>query len=258
MLARGSSGWIFGVRRVASVRGSGFRVPLRCDSYNIFMSRRISADVRGSPAFSMDLSRPLAMVSGGRIRWRGRAHRELGSRWCCSGHGLRGEKALEGRGVCAGLAEAGPGFRERRARSKGEPPIERGWERYRFAEQLASNGGFGIATDTRGRCGETVVLTPRGAGLRGCRESRRSGDGGSALTTPPPRRTALLRAPGPAPRTDPTQPDPKYARTGAPGSAVLEELSRGRGRTWPVPLLFAQDLDAPKTRGWLIRREAKR
>ncbi len=200
-----------------------------------------SAAARAVRCFGMDLSRPLAMVSGGPDSVAlVRALVELGSRPVVLhvDHGLRGEESREDAEFVRELCERlGLAYEERRASLEGgNLQQEARKERYRFAEQLADERGLSaIATGhTADDVAETVVLNlARGAGLRG-------------LSGIPPvrgrvvrplirhrRRDVLrylehLKQPY---RTDPTNLTPKYARNRVRLEImpVLEELYPGAG-----------------------------
>ncbi|MBA3617164.1 MAG: tRNA lysidine(34) synthetase TilS, partial [Rubrobacteraceae bacterium] len=135
-----------------------------------------SADVaRIARRFGMDLSRPLAMVSGGPDSVAlALALVELGSRPVVLhvDHGLRGEESREDAEFVQELCERLElVYEERRAKLEGGNLQEEARrERYRFAEQLADERGLStIATGhTVDDVAETVVLNlARGAGLRG-------------------------------------------------------------------------------------------
>ena len=125
--------------------------------------------------FHMDLSRPLAMVSGGPDSVALlRALVELGSHPVVLHveHGLRGEDARkDARFVQKLCEELGLAYEERRAKlAERNLQEEARKERYRFAEQLADELGLSsIATGhTADDVAETVILNlARGAGLRG-------------------------------------------------------------------------------------------
>jgi tRNA(Ile)-lysidine synthase len=135
-----------------------------------------SADAgRTARRFGMDLSRPLAMVSGGPDSVALlRALVELEARPVVLhvDHGLRGEESLMDaefvRGLCGRL---GIPCEVRRLKVEGgnlQDEARRG--RYRIAEELAQAGGFSaIATGhTADDVAETVLMNlARGAGLRG-------------------------------------------------------------------------------------------
>jgi tRNA(Ile)-lysidine synthetase-like protein len=193
--------------------------------------------------YRMDLSRPLALVSGGPDSVALlRALLELGGEQAVLhvDHGLRGEESREDaefvRGLCEALGvrceirrlelEEGPNLQER-ARE----------ERYRLAEEVA--GELGARTIAVGHTADDVAETvlmnlARGAGLRG-------------LSGIPPARGWLVRpliersrteilaylsALGQPYRTDPTNLTGKYARNRVRLEVlpVLEELHPGAAR----------------------------
>ena len=125
--------------------------------------------------FGMDLSRPLAMVSGGPDSVALlRVLVALGSYPVVLhvDHGLRGEESWEdARFVRKLCEELGLPYEERWAElGEGNFQEEARKERYRFAEQLANERGLSsIATGhTADDVAETVILNlARGAGLRG-------------------------------------------------------------------------------------------
>jgi tRNA(Ile)-lysidine synthase len=189
----------------------------------------------------MDLSRPLAMVSGGPDSVALlRALVELGA---CPvvlhvDHGLRGEESLmDAKFVRELCEELGLGYEERRARlGEGNLQERARAERYRFAARLADGLGLSaIATGhTADDVAETVLLNlARGAGLRG-------------LAGIPPVRGRVVRPLihhrrrdvlrylehlNQPYRTDPTNLTPKYARNRVRLEVlpVLEQLYPGAG-----------------------------
>ena len=217
-----------------------------------------SADVaRTARRFGMDLSRPLAMVSGGPDSV-ALAHSlvELGSRPVVLhvDHGLRGEESREDAEFVLKLCESMDlVYEQRRAKFKGGNLHEEARrERYRFAEQLADERGLSaIATGhTADDVTETVVLNlARGTGLRG-------------LSGIPPVRGRVVRPLirhrrrdvlryleqlGQQYRTDPTNLTPKYARNRVRLEVmpVLEELYPGAGENVArTASLLREDLEA--------------
>jgi tRNA(Ile)-lysidine synthase len=232
-----------------------------------------SADVaRIALSFGMDLSRPLAMVSGGPDSVAlARSLVELGSRPVVLhvDHGLRGEESREDaefvRELCARLDLV---YEERRAKLEGGNLQEEARrERYRFAEQLADERGLSaISTGhTADDVAETVVLNlARGAGRRG-------------LSGIPPVRGRVVRPLirhrrrdvlrylehlGQPYRTDPTNLTPKYARNRVRLEVmpVLEELYPGAGENVArTASLLREDLEALEdlVAGLIRRREAE-
>ena len=232
-----------------------------------------SADVaRTARRFGMNLSRPLAMVSGGPDSVAlARSLVELGSRPVVLhvDHGLRGEESREDaefvRDLCASLDLV---YEERRAKLEGGNLQEEARrERYRFAGQLADERGLSaIATGhTADDVAETVVLNlARGAGLRG-------------LSGIPPIRGRVVRPLirhrrrdvlcylehlGQPYRTDPTNLTPKYARNRVRLEVmpVLEELYPGAGENVArTASLLREDLEALEdlVAGLIRRREAE-
>ena len=217
-----------------------------------------SADVaRTAQRFGMDLSRTLAMVSGGPDSVAlARSLVELGSRPVVLhvDHGLRGEESREDAAFVRELCERlGLVYEERRAKLEGGNLQEEARrERYRFAGQLADERGLSaIATGhTADDAAETVVLNlARGAGLRG-------------LSGIPPVRGRVVRPLihhrrhdvlrylkhlGQPYRTDPTNLTPKYARNRVRLEVmpVLEELYPGAGdNVARTASLLREDLDA--------------
>lgn len=217
-----------------------------------------SADVaRIARRFGMDLSRPLAMVSGGPDSVAlALALVELGSRPVVLhvDHGLRGEESREDAEFVQELCERLElVYEERRAKLEGGNLQEEARrERYRFAEQLADERGLStIATGhTVDDVAETVVLNlARGAGLRG-------------LSGIPPVRGRVVRPLirhrrrdvlrylehlGQPYRTDPTNLTPKYARNRVRLEVmpVLEELYPGAGENVArTASLLREDLEA--------------
>ena len=205
----------------------------------------------------MDLSRPLAMVSGGPDSVALlRVLVELGSEPVVLhvDHGMRGEESREDaefvRDLCEGLGVA---CEVRRARLEGSNVQEEAREeRYRFAERVLEERGLsGIATGhTADDVAETVLMNlARGAGLRG-------------LAGIPPvrgrvcrpliertRREILeyLRGLGQPYRTDPTNLTGKYARNRVRLEVlpVLEELHPGAARNLARGAALArEDLEA--------------
>jgi len=189
----------------------------------------------------MDLSRPLAMVSGGPDSVALlRALVGLGRRPVVLhvNHGLRGEESREDAEFVRGLCEKlGLDYEERRAELEGGNLQEEAREeRYRFAEQLADERGLSaiVTGHTADDVAETVVLNlARGAGLRG-------------LSGIPPVRGRIARPLilhrrhdvlryleylGQPYRIDPTNLTPKYARNRVRHEIlpVLEELYPGAG-----------------------------
>jgi tRNA(Ile)-lysidine synthase len=217
----------------------------------------------------MDLSRPLAMVSGGPDSVAlVRSLVELGG-WPVVlhvDHGLRGKESREDaqfvRELCGRLGLA---YEERRARLEGgNLQQEAREERYRFAEQLADERGISaIATGhTADDAAETVLLNlARGAGLKG-------------LSGIPPvrgkivrplierRRVEVLRyleSLGQPYRIDPTNLTPKYARNRVRLEVlpVLEELYPGAvGNIARNAALLREDLEASEelASGGMLRR----
>jgi tRNA(Ile)-lysidine synthase len=205
----------------------------------------------------MDLSRPLAMVSGGPDSVTlVRSLVELGGRPVVLhvDHGLRGKESREDaqfvRELCGRLGLA---YEERRARLEGGNLQQEAREqRYRFAEQLADERGISaIATGhTADDAAETVLLNlARGAGLKG-------------LSGIPPVRGKIVRplierrrvevltyleSLGQPYRTDPTNLTPKYARNRVRLEVlpVLEELYPGAvGNIARSAALLREDLEA--------------
>ena len=212
--------------------------------YNSFMKpdEFSSCVERTAWSLGMDLSRPLAMVSGGPDSVALlRALVELEARPVVLhvNHGLRGEESQEDARFVRELCEKlGLEHEERRAKlGEGNLQEEARKERYRFAEQLAGEWELSaIATGhTADDVAETVVLNlSRGAGLRG-------------LSGIPPVRGRLVRPLirhrrsdvlrylehlGQPYRTDPTNLAPKYARNRARLEVlpILEELYPGASR----------------------------
>lgn len=211
--------------------------------YNIFMepSEFPAAAELTARRFGMDLSRPLAMVSGGPDSVALlRVLVELGSQPVVLhvDHGLRGEESLMDAEFVRGLCEElGLVHVERRAElGEGNLHEEARRERYHFAEQLAGERGLSaIATGhTADDVAETVVLNlARGAGLRG-------------LSGIPPVRGRVVRPLirhrrcdilsylehlGQPYRTDRSNLTPKYARNRVRLEIlpILEELYPGAG-----------------------------
>jgi tRNA(Ile)-lysidine synthase len=218
----------------------------------------------------MDLSRPLAMVSGGPDSVAlARSLVELGSRPVVLhvDHGLRGEESREDaefvRELCDRLDLV---YEERRAKLEGGNLQEEARrERYRFAEQLADERGLSAiaAGHTADDVAETVVLNlARGAGLRG-------------LSGIPPVRGRVVRPLirqhrrdvlrylerlGQPYRTDPTNLTPKYARNRVRLEVmpVLEELYPGAGENVArTASLLREDLETLEdlAAGLIRRRE---
>jgi tRNA(Ile)-lysidine synthase len=231
-----------------------------------------SADVaRTARRFGMDLSRPLAMVSGGPDSV-ALAHSlvELGSRPVVLhvDHGLRGEESREDAEFVLKLCESMDlVYEERWAKFKGGNLQEEARrERYRFAEQLADERGLSaIATGhTADDVTETVVLNlARGTGLRG-------------LSGIPPVRGRVVRPLirlrrrdvlryleqlGQQYRTDPTNLTPKYARNRVRLEVmpVLEELCPGAGENVArTASLLREDLEALENlAAGLVRRRGE-
>jgi tRNA(Ile)-lysidine synthase len=231
-----------------------------------------SADVaRTARRFGMDLSRPLAMVSGGPDSV-ALAHSlvELGSRPVVLhvDHGLRGEESREDAEFVLKLCESMDlVYEERWAKFKGGNLQEEARrERYRFAEQLADERGLSaIATGhTADDVTETVVLNlARGTGLRG-------------LSGIPPVRGRVVRPLirlrrrdvlryleqlGQQYRTDPTNLTPKYARNRVRLEVmpVLEELYPGAGENVArTASLLREDLEALENlAAGLVRRRGE-
>ncbi len=229
-------------------------------SYNYYLMEPVefSAHVaRIARRFGMDLSRPLAMVSGGPDSVAlARALAELGSRPVVLhvDHGLRGEESREDaefvRELCERLDLV---YEERRAKLEGgNLQDEARRERYRFAEQLADEKGLSsiVIGHTADDVAETVVLNlARGAGLRG-------------LSGIPPVRGRVVRPLirhhrrdvlrylehlSQPYRTDPTNLTPKYARNRVRLEImpVLEELYPGAGENVVrTASLLREDLEA--------------
>ena len=216
-----------------------------------------AAVARTARHFGMDLSRPLAMVSGGPDSVTlVRSLVELGGRPVVLhvDHGLRGKESQEDaqfvRELCGRL---GLDYEERRARLEGGNLQQEAREqRYRFAEQLADERGISaIATGhTADDAAETVLLNlARGAGLKG-------------LSGIPPVRGKIVRplierrrvevltyleSLGQPYRTDPTNLTPKYARNRVRLEVlpVLEELYPGAvGNIARSAALLREDLEA--------------
>ncbi len=220
--------------------------------------------------FDMDLSRPLAMVSGGPDSVAlARSLVELGSRPVVLhvDHGLRGEESREDaefvRELCDRLDLV---YEERRAKLEGGNLQEEARrERYRFAEQLADEWGLStiVTGHTTDDLAETVMLNlARGAGLRG-------------LSGIPPVRGRVVRPLirhrhrdvlrylehlGQPYRTDPTNLTPKYARNRVRLEVmpVLEELYPGAGgNVARTASLLREDLETLEdlVSGLIRRRE---
>ena len=192
-------------------------------------------------SFGMDLSRPLAMVSGGPdsvALVRSLVELERRPVVLHVDHGLRGEESRGDaefvRELCEGLDLI---YEERRAELEGgNLQQEARRERYRFAERLADERGLSAiaAGHTADDVAETVLLNlARGAGLRG-------------LSGIPPVRGLVVRPLirhrrrdvlgylehlGQSYRTDPTNLSPKYARNRVRLEVLplLEELYPGAG-----------------------------
>lgn len=200
-----------------------------------------SAVERTARRYGMDLSRPLAMVSGGPDSVALlRALVELGREPVVLhvDHGLRGEESREDARFVRELCEKlGLAYEERRARLEQGNLQERARrERYRFAEEVAASRGLSAITTghTADDVAETVLLNlARGAGLRG-------------LSGIPQVRGRIVRPLiqhrrhdvlhylehlGQPYRTDPTNLTPKYARNRVRLEVmpVLEELYPGAG-----------------------------
>jgi tRNA(Ile)-lysidine synthase len=218
--------------------------------------------------FGMDLSRPLAMVSGGPDSVAlARSLVELGSRPVVLhvDHGLRGEESREDaefvRDLCGRLNLV---YEERQAKLEGGNLQEEARrERYRFAEQVADERGLSVTATghTADDVAETVLLNlARGAGLRG-------------LSGIPPVRGRVVRPLirhrrcdvlryleylGQPYRTDSTNLTPKYARNRVRLEVmpVLEELYPGAGENVArTASLLREDLEALEDLvGGLIRR----
>jgi tRNA(Ile)-lysidine synthase len=220
--------------------------------------------------FGMDLSRPLAMVSGGPDSVAlARSLVELGSRPVVLhvDHGLRGEESREDaefvRELCDRLDLV---YEERRAKFEGGNLQEEARrERYRFAEQVADERGLSVTATghTADDVAETVLLNlARGAGLRG-------------LSGIPPVRGRVVRPLirhrrrdvlryleylGQPYRTDPTNLTPKYARNRVRLDImpVLEDLYPGAGENVArTASLLREDLEALEdlVDGLIRRRE---
>ena len=226
-------------------RSQGARDALPAHSwiYNVLMepAEFSAAAARTIRRFCMDLSRPLAMVSGGPDSVALlRVLVELGARPVVLhvDHGLRGEESLTDAKFVRELCERlGLAYEERRARlEEGNLQERTREERYRFAGRLADELELSaIATGhTADDVAETVLLNlARGAGLRG-------------LAGIPPIRGRVVRPLihhrrhdvlrylehlNQPYRTDPTNLTPKYARNRVRLEAlpVLEELYPGAG-----------------------------
>ena len=215
-----------------------------------------AAAARTVRRFDMDLSRSLAMVSGGPDSVALlRTLVDLGSRPVVLhvDHGLRGEQSRDDakfvRELCERLDLV---YEERQAKlEEGNLQREARAERYRFAELLADERGLSaIATGhTADDVAETVVLNlARGAGLRG-------------LSGIPPVRGRVVRPLirhrrrdvlrylehlGQPYRTDPTNLTTKYARNRVRLEVlpVLEELYPGAAANMAnAALLLREDLE---------------
>src|SRR5919112_1606739 len=220
--------------------------------------------------FGMDLSRPLAMVSGGPDSVAlARSLVELGSRPVVLhvDHGLRGEESREDaefvRDLCGRLNLV---YEERQAKLEGGNLQEEARrERYRFAEQVADERGLSVTATghTADDVAETVLLNlARGAGLRG-------------LSGIPPVRGRVVRPLirhrpcdvlryleylGQPYRTDSTNLIPKYARNRVRLEImpVLEKLYPGAGENVArTASLLREDLEALEdlVDGLIRRRE---
>src|SRR3712207_693571 len=229
-----------------------------------------AAAARTARRCRMDLSRPLAMVSGGPDSVALlRALVELGT---CPvvlhvDHGLRGEESLMDaefvRELCEGMGLVYEGRRTRL--EEGNLQEKAREERYRFAERLADGLELSaIATGhTADDVAETVLLNlARGAGLRG-------------LAGIPPIRGRVVRPLihhcrhdvlryleylGQPYRTDPTNLTPKYARNRVRLEVmpVLEELFPRAGENVArTATLLREDLEALEdlAAGLIRRRE---
>lgn len=217
-----------------------------------------SAEVaRTARRFGMDLSRPLAMVSGGPDSVAlARSLVELGSRPVVLhvDHGLRGEESREDAQFVLELCERlDLVYEERQAKLEGGNLQEEARrERYRFAGQLADERGLSaVATGhTADDVTETVVLNlARGAGLRGL-AGIPPGRGRVVRPLIRHRRRDVLRYLehlGQPYRTDPTNLTPKYARNRVRLEVmpVLEELYPGAGENFArTASLLREDLEA--------------
>ena len=217
-----------------------------------------SAEVaRTARRFGMDLSRPLAMVSGGPDSVAlARSLVELGSRPVVLhvDHGLRGEESREDAQFVLELCERlDLVYEERQAKLEGGNLQEEARrERYRFAGQLADERGLSaVATGhTADDVTETVVLNlARGAGLRGL-AGIPPGRGRVVRPLIRHRRRDVLRYLehlGQPYRTDPTNLTPKYARNRVRLEVmpVLEELYPGAGENVArTASLLREDLEA--------------
>ena len=228
-----------------------------------------AAVARTARRFDMDLSRPLAMVSGGPDSVAlVRSLVELGD---CPvvlhvDHGLRGKESREDAEFVRELCERlGLAYEERRARLEGGNfQQEAREERYRFAEQLADERGLSaIATGhTADDVAETVLLNlARGAGLKGI--SGIPPARGKIVRPLIERRRAeiltYLESLGQPYRTDPTNLTPKYARNRVRLEVlpVLEELYPGAaGNIARSAALLREDLEALEelASGGILRR----
>ncbi len=189
----------------------------------------------------MDLSRPLAMVSGGPDSVALlRALVELEARPVVLhvNHGLRGEESWEDAKFVRELCEKlGLNYEERRAKlGEGNLQEEARKKRYRFAEQLAHEQGLSaVATGhTADDVAETVVLNlARGSGLRGLSGIQPVRGRVVRPLIRHRRRDVLcyLKHLGQTYRTDPTNLAPKYARNRVRLEVlpILEEMYPGTG-----------------------------